>query len=172
MPMLRALLGERFGLQVHRESRTFPAFSLVRARADGSLGPELTPSTTDCESVIAARQNDKQAGQNRAQPAGVRPCGIIGSVDGGAMQLIADSQSMPQMSQLLSGYADRPVVDRTGLTGLFSFRLKFAHDPSVPNTDAPSFFAAVREQLGLRLDATRESLEVLVIDQVSKPTPN
>ena len=182
MPMLRALLGERFGLQVHRESRTVPAFALLSARADRSLGPELTPSTTDCDSILSARQSDKEANPNQAQQAGgVRTCGIVGSVEGGAIRLIADSQSMPQITQVLAGYAGRPVVDRSGLMGSFSFRLRFALPPNParsdplelsPATDAPSFFAAVREQLGLRLDATRDGLEVLVIDQVSKPTPN
>lgn len=182
MPMLRALLAERFGLEVHREVQSLPVFALVFARSDQSLGPQLSRSSTDCDAVISARRAAQAAGTLQAQaPGQVRPCGFIGSVEEGLLRLTADSQSLPQMLQLFSGHAGRHIVDQTALAGLYSFRLQFALSTSPAAGDgvappvvaeAPSFFTAVQEQLGLRLESTRQGVEVLVIDRVNEPTPN
>ena len=66
------------------------------------------------------------------------------------------------------------VSDRTGLEGKFEIALRWNPDPSRPNTDnsLPSLFTAVEEQLGLKLDARREPVEVLVIDRIERPTEN
>jgi uncharacterized protein (TIGR03435 family) len=72
------------------------------------------------------------------------------------------------------------VVDRTGLTGAWDFELTFAFeqrgpappgaDAPAPDPNAPSFFTAVQEQLGLKLESTQGPVDVLVIDSVEKPT--
>ena len=67
------------------------------------------------------------------------------------------------------------VVDRTGMTGSWDFELTFAPEnrgPDAPPADpnAPSFFTAIQEQLGLKLESTKGPVEVLVIDSVEKPT--
>jgi uncharacterized protein (TIGR03435 family) len=178
LPMLRALLAERFKLVVHHESRTLPIFALELARPGGPLGPQLERSAVDCTAVLAARSVAQQAGSAAAAP---RPgqasvCGVVGSPG----RLAADSQSMSQLVEILSGWAGRTVVDRTGLTGLFTFTLEFAAEqtPSSPQTDPagaeprPSFFTAVREQLGLKLESTKGPLDVLVIDHAEQPTPD
>ena len=85
---------------------------------------------------------------------------------------------MPQLANALAQFARRPVVDRTGLAGFFDFDLRYAppaRGTPLPDTsadDRPSIFTAVQEQLGLRLDATRGPVEVLVIDRVDMPTDN
>ena len=68
---------------------------------------------------------------------------------------------------------DRMVVDQTGIKGVYGFRLRFAPAGS-PNADLerPELFTALREQLGLKLDATQAPIDVLVIDRVEKPMPN
>jgi len=80
---------------------------------------------------------------------------------------------------LLSNRTGRQVVDHTGFTGTFDVQFPFA--PLTPETgagaappdgSAPSFFTALQEQLGLKLEATRGPVEVLVIDTISEPTPN
>lgn len=74
---------------------------------------------------------------------------------------------------------DRPTVNRTGLTGKYDFDLKFAQDESqyggeVPkaaeNSQSPSLFTAVREQLGLKLTATRGTVSTMVVDSVQEPS--
>jgi uncharacterized protein (TIGR03435 family) len=85
---------------------------------------------------------------------------------------------------MLGDFLDRPLVDRTGLAGAFDLELQFTADrgavpaAGVPGglttaaapDEIPSVFTALREQLGLKLDAQRGSVEVLVIDRVSRPT--
>jgi uncharacterized protein (TIGR03435 family) len=65
---------------------------------------------------------------------------------------------------------DRVVIDGTGLTGKCDFDLEWSPDQSSP--DKPSIFAAMREQLGLRIDSERALVEVLVVDHADRPTEN
>jgi uncharacterized protein (TIGR03435 family) len=79
---------------------------------------------------------------------------------------------------------DRPVVDRTGITGRFDYNVTFTpddsefngHPPKLPQTEtsdsAPNLFAAIQEQLGLKLDAQKTSVDVIAIDHVEKPSEN
>ena len=107
--------------------------------------------------------------------------------------LSATAAPMSTLLNLLQGQAGRPIIDKTDLKGLFDFSLQFAPaaggqltglfgtggppaGPSVtPPTaadPAPSFFTAIQEQLGLKLEATKGPVEVLVIDSVQKPMEN
>ena len=86
---------------------------------------------------------------------------------------------MDRFAAALSTDAGRPVIDRTGLSGQYDIDLTYAPDPSAPLADARpnvannvSLFTAVQEQLGLRLDAVTQPLEVLVIDRVERPAEN
>ena len=74
----------------------------------------------------------------------------------------------------LPGVIRRPVLDRTGMSGEFSFEAKFApvDDNASSNTSSPSILTALQEQLGLKLEAADAPLEVLVIDQAEKPSAN
>ena len=71
----------------------------------------------------------------------------------------------------LSNNLGRAVVDRTGLIGNWAFELTYAPEPS-PDSDAPSLFTAIQEELGLKLESTKAPVEVLVIDSVQRPTPD
>jgi uncharacterized protein (TIGR03435 family) len=90
-----------------------------------------------------------------------------------------------QLAQLLSGRVQRIVVDKTGLTGRYSFNMEFTPDQMPPpgaappgvqlpaiNPDGPSIFTALQEQLGLKLESTRGPVETLVIDSIEQPTPD
>ncbi|HEY7392890.1 MAG TPA: TIGR03435 family protein, partial [Bryobacteraceae bacterium] len=94
---------------------------------------------------------------------------------------------MPQLAASLSGPAGRPVIDKTGLTGLYNFELKWTPDspqvapgplppgvppPPPPDPNAPSLFTALPEQLGLRLESQKAPVEILVIDHAEKPSDN
>ena len=98
--------------------------------------------------------------------------------------LVGGGASVAQLTQVLSMFAQRIVVDKTGLTGAYDIDLTFTPDrmpqgappPGVtmPNIDpnGPSLFTAVQEQLGLKLESQRAPIEVLVIDHVERPTPD
>jgi len=161
--MLRTLLSDRFKLAAHDELRPLPMFALVKARNDGRLGPQLHSTDVDC---VAARDAGKgQCGGFRA----LEPGHVIGRVT-----------TMSAIAQLLEGAVNNVVSDSTGLTGSYDMELRWApdqlqrpagSDPAV-NPDAPSIFAALQEQLGLKLESVKGPVDVLVIDRVEKPTPD
>jgi uncharacterized protein (TIGR03435 family) len=179
--MLRRLLAERFQLGVHRETRELPIFALVVARSDGRLGAGLQQAAVDCAAVAAAR------GRGAPLPPPPGPgdkiqCGmrfLPGHVSGGGF-------SMTQFAGSLSPLVQRMVIDRTKLPGSFDIELTWTPDnmgrgatpppgaPPFPPIDpsGPSIFTALQEQLGLKLDAERGPVEVLVIDRVERPTPD
>lgn len=160
MAMLRALIAERFAVRYHREKRELPVFALTVARD----GPKLKASTFD---VDASPQGPPLLAFVLA-PAVVRLPG--------KWVTIGELAAVMQRAAL-----DRPVVDQTGLTGRYDFDLEFAPDESLfggvlgkapDDGTRPGFFAALREQLGLRLEATRGVVEMFVFDAAARPSEN
>jgi len=170
--MLQSLLADRFDLAVHRDTRELPAYTLVLARRDGRLGPGLQPTTLDCES-IAAKPLD--SGTAQADYAGCSP-------QMGLSKLKARGFRMSGLAGGLMRILDRPVVDRTGLSGTFDVELSWTPDPTMlpngvpvpPNATSgpPSIFTALEEQLGLRLVSERTAIDVLVIDRINRLKPD
>jgi uncharacterized protein (TIGR03435 family) len=170
--MLRTLLRERFGLAVHTESREMPVYVLRLERTDTALGPHLRRSTTDC------------TGRGSSVVAGRVQCGIMVSQGPGSGSLRGGSATIDNFVRLLGDFLDRPLNDGTGLTGLFDLELQFtAERSSTPGApvpgglatasspdEIPSVFTALREQMGLKLDAQRGRADVWVIDSISPPT--
>ena len=163
--MLRSLLEDRFRLSAHRETRDLPIYALVLARADGRLGPRLRQTTSD---YCAKRFEAAGKGGDTPAPPGSPVCGISGSGN----ELTAGAFPINEFARFLAGRSGRIVVDRTGLTGVWDFDLKWS-PPNAPNPDPdrPSIFTALQEQLGLRLDATTGPVEVLVIDRLERLIP-
>ena len=172
--MLQTLLADRFKLTTHAETREGPTYALVMARGDRQLGPKLRVSTLDCDALMAARR----AGPSAAPPPGVPvPCIMLSRGN----TLSADTMTMAQLASGLAARVARPVVDRTGLTGSFTFTLEWsaALVAAVPNADAPtppddqtSIFTALQEQLGLKLQSERGPIDMRVIDSVEPPRPD
>lgn len=171
----RGLLEERFRLKAHVEQREMDVYALVLANTDGRLGPGLRRSTVNCDAVIAENRKRAEAGEPPQPPApGARPvCGSIG----GSISLTAGAAELASLVAMISTGLDRPVLDRTGLTGRFDIdfrsapmRVGVAPPPSI--ADRPSVFAAVQEQLGLKLESTRAPIPVLVIDHIEMPGDN
>ena len=174
---VRALLAERFALQVHRETRTQSVYALQLARRDGSLGPGLTRSATICPALMAAVRRGGGPPPPEAQRCGYR--GRVGRLESNGMPL-------SELGLALAPRLGRPIVDQTGLAGTWDLTLTYAADPAqvppgtlaadapapAPNPDAPSLFTALQEQLGLRLVSTTAPVEVLVVDRVARPTPD
>ena len=108
-------------------------------------------------------------------PAPPPPCGAI---QFGPGQLVARGAPMEWLAQSLTigpvvTGIDRPVLDRTGLKGNFGFAVKFSPAAATnPDPDRPHLITALEEQLGLKLEATRAPIDVLVIDGAEKPEPN
>lgn len=86
--------------------------------------------------------------------------------------LKAPSMTLDSLCQILEFDAGRPVVDQTGLAGPYAIELHYARDAAVTDTSLPSLFTAVREQLGLRLEAAKLPVKVFVIDDALRPSGN
>ena len=143
--MLRTLLADRFKLEAHTVTQDQPIYALVMARPDARLGPQLVPTPGPCDP---------------AQPA--RVCGF--SVGNGTIG--SNAATIPRLAQELTGMVQRRVVDRTGLTGLYQVRLQWAPEGQ---SELPSLFTAVQEQLGLKLEPQRGPADVLLIDSAERP---
>jgi bla regulator protein blaR1 len=173
--MLRALLADRFKLTAHEETRELPIYALVLARKDGRLGPQLRQSNVDCAAIMAAIA--KGAAPPAPAPDGRQPC----HMRSGTGRLAGDGFPLSHVATVMSNLLERTVVDRTGLTGPFDVELAFTPDQlppammaeGAPAIDAhgPSIFAAVQEQLGLKLESEKGPVTVLVIDRVERPAP-
>ena len=164
--MMRRMLEDRFKLKGHVEERERPTFALVLARSDGRLGPQLKPSTLDCNAPGPPR-----TAQDPPAPPDTR-CG--GSF--GADSIVSGGIRIVDVLPFFSNLAGRPVIDRTGLKGFFALTLRWSPPPA-PNGDAPAgdvpeFFTAVQEQLGLKLQPERTTLPVFVVDSIARPSEN
>jgi bla regulator protein blaR1 len=163
--MLRSLLEDRFRMVTHRETRQIPIYALVIARSDGRLGPNIRRPANDY-----CAQRAKAAEKAPPPPMGTSPvCGIRGN----SQELTAGSFPIGGFTNFLASEADRIVIDRTGLTGVWDFALKWSPpNTPLPDPDRPSIFTALEEQLGLRLEPTTGPVEVLVIDHVEALIPD
>ena len=158
MSMLRKLLSDRFSLTLHREEKEFSIYALTIAKS----GPKLTVSKPD------------------TSPEGSPPLVFVLSPDGA--WLAARDATMGELAWVMQRSAlDRPVVDKTGLPGRYDFDLEWTPDetqfggnvpPGNPEHPKPDLFAAMQQQLGLRLEATKGPIEALFIDRVERPSEN
>ena len=174
---MRKLLAERFKLTIHTESRDLDAYALVMDKP-GVAGPALKPSPTDCKALAEQLRQGKQPPTPPQPVNGIMPCSILGRIG----QISFDGFPMSQAAGMMVGQAGRPVVDRTRLIGNWQFVMTFAQErpagaPLPPNEqlpppdpNAPSFFTALQEQLGLKLESTKAPFDVTVIDSVEHPT--
>lgn len=162
--MVRALLEDRFKLVAHEETREIPVYVVLPARADRSLGPGLRPFPPDCETRRnAARQNGQPTPDDCGTNVGTQPDGWRGR-----------NASMARLASILQIAVQRPVIDRSGITGTYNFDLKYAERAGSTDADQqlPSLFTALQEQLGLKLESQREPMKVLVVDSIERPTEN
>jgi uncharacterized protein (TIGR03435 family) len=161
--MLQNLLAERVRLQVHWETKETPAFDLVVAKA----GPKFKEAAGT--PIPAARFPEGYPNL----PPGEETTGIT---QRGRTVLRAHAEPMARIADLLSAYLRFPVKDSTGLSGKYDFTLYWVQNPSVLPPDAdtgPTLSEALQEQLGLKLDTTRGSIRILIIDHAEKiPTDN
>jgi uncharacterized protein (TIGR03435 family) len=153
--MLRQLLKERFRMTTHVEQRMVKAYDLVLARPDSRLGRNLRPSSQNCTATP------------RPETCGIR----YDSPVNGATRLRVGGLPIAALVDRIRDKVKAPVVDRTGLDGLFDAELTMAASDDSRDV-APDVFAAVQEQLGLRLVERRVERDVLVIDHLERPSEN
>jgi bla regulator protein blaR1 len=171
--MLQRLLGERFKLQLSRETRESPSADLVLANTDRQLGPGLRPSAADCVDLLTSPSPPLEHFVERA-------CGLNQNAPG---LLAGKKLTMTQLAGVFSdlGKLNRVVRDRTGLEGAFDVHLEYTPDSlavsnaspapaTAPSPISPALLKALETQLGLRLEPTQGPVEVFVIRQAEKPT--
>ena len=151
--MLQSLLADRFKLSVHQETRQLPVYALVVAKG----GPKLAESKENGNTVSAKRGH----------------------------LIVQSRNSVATLAEELSKVLGRDVLDQTGIDGRYSIDLKWTPDDSaaptptaqqqatpMPDASGPSIFTALQEQLGLKLQPAKASVQVLVIDHIEPPSPN
>lgn len=174
--MLRTLLSDRFGLRTHVEMREVPAYVMTLA-ATGKLGPQLKPSSADCTapSMPEGVADRARVGPHDAKGRPLCPAMWYEVDRPGGDWTIRYVSPVSFMLNLVQGFIDRPVVDASGLLGSFEWSVTFSPTVSISSESdrgGSSMITALREQLGMKLDARSHPMDVLVIDAVAMPTPN
>jgi uncharacterized protein (TIGR03435 family) len=150
--MLQPMLAERFHLVFHRESKELPLYALVVAKGGPKLLPPHDPS---------------------------RPGGVDFRM--GGTQIIGTNAPILGLADALSERLQRTVVDKTGVDGRYDFKLAFTPDDRLtgfgednvnPDPEGASLFAALSEQLGLKLEGSKGPVEIFVIDRAERPSEN
>jgi len=179
MLALRTLLADRFKLAAHWETPEMPAYALVVARADRKLGPNIHPAAEDCAGFRAARLAAAREGKADPNPLPYA-CGW-GNTGYGQFRFGGNPLSV--FASALANQVGRVVIDRTDVAGNWDFELTFTPErirqqalaggaPPDVDTNRPSIFTAIQEQLGLKLESTKAPVTVLVIDHVEQPSPD
>lgn len=174
--MLQALLEDRFQLKIHHEIREGPVYELTIAKGGHRLNPSrdcvpFDPNHLPRQTAPGEAQVNYCGGMSRGGD------GSRSTVDGKGVDMSPTIGLLaPSIVDFLSEALDRTVIDKTGLTGAFDFRLEWAPQrASVEQPDnaaAPSIFTAVQEQMGLKLEAGKGPVDYLVIDYAEKPSAN
>jgi uncharacterized protein (TIGR03435 family) len=182
--MIQALLADRFQLKVHHETKELPIYALVLANKNGKLGPQLNESKEG-----SCTPFDPTKPPPPLEP-GKPPVMGCGGMFMGPARLDAKSVDLAMLTPSLARMLGGTVVDKTGLTGKFDFQLQWTPDqaqlqamappgglpPGMPvpqfDTNGPSIFTALQEQLGLKLESQKGPVDILVIDHVERPSEN
>lgn len=161
--MVQALLADRFHLKIHHETRPLAVIALTRANPGAATDPRLTqvPDPQNSPTPLHEWFGLRNDGHGHVK------------VKGMPIRAFADFLgNLPEIG-------GRMVVDQTGLTGTYNFILNYTPQQLAETADngsstpaGPSLFAALIEQLGLKLKSTKAPIDVIVIDHIDPPTPN
>jgi uncharacterized protein (TIGR03435 family) len=164
-PMLQALLEDRFQLKLHRDTKEVPVYFLTVAKA----GIKLQPTKEGSCIVIDLDHLPPPPRPGEPKPT---MCGGMSMMRKGTTSVV--SAHGVTMEQLAGGpfsrLAGRPIIDKTGLKGMYEVQLEFAADDAT-DSSAPSLFTALQEA-GLRLEAGKGPAQTIVIDHLERPTEN
>jgi uncharacterized protein (TIGR03435 family) len=177
---LQSLLEDRFNLKLHRDTRELPIFELSQAKGGSKL--KLSDDQTPL------KPPEPGPGPRAPQAGAPMPRGSMSMMIGGG-ELEARAMAVTNLASSLAQIVGRTVIDKTELTGLYDFKLKWTPEvgqtivgPAGPpppgvllppvDPSGPSLVTALQDQLGLKLDSTKGPVQVLVIEAVQKPTEN
>jgi uncharacterized protein (TIGR03435 family) len=175
--MVRALLEDRFQLKIHREQRQMPVYDLVVIKNEKlRLSQDQTPVDPNAPRITTPGSAPPRGGfRMMGRPSATGPLTL--TISGNAVRI-------EEFISILQQYLDRPVIDKSGLGGLYDVELQFEMASGVPlsSTGTPpapvaaepgtaNIFTAIQD-LGLKLDGSRGPVEVIVIDSVEKPSEN
>jgi uncharacterized protein (TIGR03435 family) len=173
--MVRSLLADRFRLQVHPVTEEAAVIALILDKP-GITGPKLRPRSEGRPCDI----------HSASQAVGAFPpeCGRLMAIGAphGAVLVAARDVTLQQIASFISslGILTRPAVDQTGLSGQFDFTIEFTPERKGPppqdvqpdDVQSTTLQEALREQLGLKLKATRAPLQTLIVDRAERPSEN
>lgn len=182
---IQSMLTDRFKLLTHHETRNLPVYALMLNKV-GALGPQLRMTDKSCDTW---HQTDltkpNAASSENSAPDDVNCGSTSGATNNRRARFLGHGVSMDKLLEVLAGspshaFVERPIVDRTGVTGNVDFVLEFAMPQLAPSNEQasadpsalPSFTSALREELGLKLESASAQVDVLVIDHVEQPSPN
>lgn len=196
-PMLQTLIEERFKLKIRRETRPVPGYALTVAKGGIKLKPFQRGTCTPIDLKIFEQFPPPPFPK---LPPGQEYCGgtdpsdgsrwiaSFGTSKGPNITIVARAMSIDDFIKTSLGqHLDRPVLNKTGVAGLFDFHLEYAPDETMPDfhdttptaagaaisdPPGPSIFTALQRQLGLKLEPAQGVGEFFVIDRISKPSGN
>jgi uncharacterized protein (TIGR03435 family) len=175
--LLRALLKDRFQLEIRMETKEMPVYAIVQARKDGKLGPQMKEST--------CTPYDPQHPPERPAPGVAQPL-YCGNRQMGPAQMKASGVLVADLAPMLGRMLGRTVIDKSGLTAKYDLSAQWTPDeqilsqlpvpagmerPTFPES-GPSIFTAFQEQLGLKLESQKGPVEILVVEKAEKPSEN
>ncbi|HEY4363051.1 MAG TPA: M56 family metallopeptidase [Bryobacteraceae bacterium] len=158
--MLQSLLADRFQLKLRREKKNLPVYTLTALRGASKIKP------------AAAGEPNVIFNAGEFAP-GKTP------VDSNRIKMTVTSTSMQELADALANILGRPILDRTNLKGKFEFTLEYERDAEPPDSPVamaalggPAMMKALESQAGLKLEAAKAPVDVLVIDHVERPSEN
>jgi uncharacterized protein (TIGR03435 family) len=185
--MMQSLLRDRFNLTVHRETRSVKVYA-ASLNVPDKLGPQLRIHSNDAGCPQEVPNPSPISTPTKPEfsfdPLGFpEVCGrFVNAIQSNIPHHRRFGGGGLPISRIVASFAgvgnlDRPVIDRTGLSGQFDFVLDFLPDPPpgqqlTPDAEGPDFIGAIKSQLGLKLTADKEPLEFVLVDRIEKPTPN
>ena len=184
--MMRAMLADRFKLVAHFEKREQSVLALVLARNDGKLGTGLRKIDTDCVATRAADRAAAEAATAAGNPpppfrptgpdAAPPPCMLVSVADRAGVTRVRGEGTMADFAGLMRQPMRTPVIDRTGLSGSYSFETTYqmvslAVGPDASPGTGPDVATALNE-LGLKLESTRIERDTLIVDHLERPSEN
>jgi uncharacterized protein (TIGR03435 family) len=145
--LIRQLLTERFGLKFHHEQREMSAYALQVVKGRPTLAVAANPGGQPIE------HTDGRDGQRTED---------------------YSASSIGYFLTIRQLFMDRPLVDQTGLKGVYDFKLTYSYgdSPSSAADAPPQMFTAIKEQLGLKFEPVKTAVDVMVIDTIGQPSAN